>query len=550
MEAGPSRAELVEIFRGARDLQRPEEVDGIPDYSAQAIAQARHRLAQLRERFERLEPENWSRRDQVDYLLTRAELDKLSYGLHIYRPTSRNPNFYLSAFTSFGLASGPVLQGLNALVREPPPFDSARTGAIIEHLDNIPRILEQARRNLTEPNREMAYLALRTLAEPRENLAQFAADLAPQLPAAQHAEFARAADAAADALEDYRQWLIEQMPTLPSMEPIGQELYDWILQRIWLVPFTGDELLELAEQEYGRYLTFTELEEARNRGLPQAMAVPTTDDYIAATAADATRIREFLEAKDVLTVPDYVGPYRRALMPDYMTAIPLWAALSGYSLPDNGVAKYAVPEDHPYTASYWESIMRIDPSTNILHDGIPGHHFQGVVSRRHPSAIRAGRVDRFKSEGWCTYWEEAGVQLGYFDERPRSRELMYNFLRLRALRVLIDVRMARGEMSVEEGTAALMTLPMDRRIAVEEAYDFFVAPTGGLDYQVGKMQIERLLGERRNGLGEDFDLRDFHDTLVQAAWVPLELTRWEMMERSEHAARWLRDRSLPPWEEE
>jgi uncharacterized protein (DUF885 family) len=103
-------------------------------------------------------------------------------------------------------------------------------------------------------------------------------------------------------------------------------------------------------------------------------------------------------------------------------------------------------------------------------------------------------------------------------------------------------------MTVEEGTAALMTVPMDRRIAVEEAYDFFVAPTGGIVYQVGKMQIERLLGEQRNVLGEAFNLREFHDTLVGAAWVPLELTRWEMLGRGEHARRWLADRSPPPWE--
>ncbi len=59
-----------------------------------------------------------------------------------------------------------------------------------------------------------------------------------------------------------------------------------------------------------------------------------------------------------------------------------------------------------------------------------------------------------------------------------------------------------------------MTVPMDRRTASEEADDFFAAPTGGIVYQIGKMQIERLLGERRLQLGADFDLRRFHDDLV------------------------------------
>ena len=192
--------------------------------------------------------------------------------------------------------------------------------------------------------------------------------------------------------------------------------------------------------------------------------------------------------------------------------------------------------------------MRVDASTNIFHDGIPGHHFQGVVSARHPSPNRTRRSDRFKSEGWSTYWEETGLQLGFYEDRPRSRELIYNFLRLRALRVIIDVKMALGEMSVGEAVAALMTTPMDRRIASEEADDFLAAPTGGIVYLIGKIQIERLLAERRQQLGARFDLRQFHDDLVSAAWVPIELTRWEMTGNGEKVQRMIDDRTPMPWQ--
>ena len=273
----------------------------------------------------------------------------------------------------------------------------------------------------------------------------------------------------------------------------------------------------------------------------------TTAEYAARTEADAIAIREFLTGRRALTIPDYVGPYRRTAMPAYIQAFSLWAALSGYRTPGNGVVKYSVPEDHPYTKTYWESIMRVDASTNIFHDGIPGHHFQGIVSARHPSPIRARHRDRFKSEGWSTYWEEAALQLGFYDDRPRSREFIYSFLRLRALRVVVDVKMALGEMSVDEAVSALMTVPMDRRIASEEADDFFAAPTGGIVYLIGKMQIERLLAERRRQLGDRFSLRRFHDDLVAAAWVPIELTRWEMTGAGDKVRRMLDDRTPAPW---
>jgi len=545
-DAPAARQELATLFEAAREIARPAVVDGIPDYSAGAIAGRRAELAVLRERFEELDPSAWTPRDRVDYLLVRAELDKLEYGFDVYRAPSRSPNFYLSSISSFGLSSGATLSRLGSLVQKPPPFDAERADAILEHMQRIPRILEQAKRNLTEPTVEMSRWALPTLADARGASLEFAEALAPHFPAEQAARLPAAAETMGDALAGYRDWIEARLPTMARAEPIGRELYDWLLERVWLLPYDAEDVLRMGEQEYARYLAFTEFEEARNAGLPVPEAVATTEDYANETAAEAGAIRDFLRERDALTIPDYVGPYRRTLMPRYIQAFSLWAGLSGYRTDDAGAVKYSVPEDHPYTRTYWESIMRVDPSTNIFHDGIPGHHFQGVVSARHPSPIRSARRDRFKSEGWSTYWEETALQLGYYDDRPRSRELIYNFLRLRALRVIIDVRMATGEMSVDEATAALMTVPMDRRIASEEADDFFAAPTGGIVYQIGKMQIERLLAERRNELGDAFSLRDFHDRLVEAAWVPIELTRYEWTGHDEHVDRMLaNDRPMP-----
>lgn len=545
-ETPPARQDLVEIFEAARSLTRPDLVDGIPDYSAGAMERQKATLARIRERFDELDPAGWPRRDSVDYLLVRAELDMLTYGLHVYRAPSRSPNFYLSSISSFGMSSGPTLSRLGRLVQQPAPFDAERARAILAHMRAIPVILEQAKANLTEPTVEMSRWALPTLAEAQANSRAFATALAPHFPRELAAELEPAASAMGRALEDYRAWIEARLPDMANARPIGRALYDWLLQRVWLLPYDASDILRLGEQDYARYLAFSEFEEVRNRDLPRPVAAATTAIYAERTAEEEMAIREFLAARRVLTVPGYVGDYRRTVMPAYIVAFPLWAGLSGYSTPDNRAVKYSVPENHPYTGTYWESIMRIDPSTNIFHDGIPGHHLQGVVSARHSSPIRSTRRDRFKSEGWSTYWEETAVQLGYYDDRPRSRELIYSFLRLRAVRVIVDVQMALGEMNVDEAVAALMAVPMDRRIASEEADDFFAAPTGGIVYQIGKMQIERLLAERRNDLGDDFDLGAFHDALVAAAWVPLELTRAEMTGRDEVLERMLADRRPMP----
>lgn len=541
-----ARPELVEIFEAARALRQPRIVDGIPDYTAAAVEAQRRALVALRARFDALDPGAWPVRDRVDYLLVRSDLDMLNYGLNIYRATSRSPNFYISSVSSFGMSSGATLSRLGQLVRQPPPFDRTRAREILDHMAKIPRILEQAKRNLTEPTQEMSRWTLPALADAESSSRNFAAGLAPHFPAREARELPAAAAKMGAAFADYRQWIEQRLPDMPHAQPVGRELYDWILRRIWLLPFDADDIRRMGEQEYGRYLSFTSFEESRNRGLPPASRMPTTADYAAATQSDEQKVRSFLQSRDALTIPDFVGPYRRTLMPSYIQAFSLWAGLAGYSGPGNSSVKYAVPEDHPFAGTYREAVMRIDPSTNIFHDGIPGHHFQGLVSARHPSPIRARRIDRFKSEGWATYWEETALQLGFYDERPRSRELLYNFLRLRALRVIVDVKMALGEMTAQEGAAALMSVPMDARTASEEADDFFAAPTGGTVYQIGKMQIERLLGERQRQLGAQFNLRQFHDDVVNAAWVPLELTRWEMTGDDANAQRMLADRSPMP----
>jgi hypothetical protein len=521
-------AALLAIVEELRALRVPDEIDGVPDYSAAAVDRQKRALRTLAQRFDRLAPEGWTRHDRVDYLLLRSELDRLEYVLYVERPTSRNPNFYLSSISSAGMLSGAALSRLGRLVSQPPPFDRGRTERILEQMRSVPPLLTAARANLTEADAPRAEWALETLKGTLEGSRRFAQALAPHVPKELRGEISVAAERMGEAFDGYERWLRDNLDQMGEPRPAGRKLYDWILRNVWLLPYDAEDILRMGEQELARLQAFTAFEEKRNEGQPKLVAAATTREYATRTEQEARRIRAFLEEKDAITIPSLVGPYRRTVMPDYLQAFALWNALSGYRTGDGGAVKYAVPETHPFRSTYWEAIMRTDPATNIFHDGIPGHHFQGLLAAENPCPVRRGHNERFKSEGWATYWEEAAVQLGYYDDRPRSRELIYSYLRLRALRVIVDVKMALGEMTKEEAVATLMSTPMDRRIAREEVDDFFAAPTGGIVYLIGKLQIESLLSKRRRQLGDDFRLRTLHDELMTAGWVPLALTEWEM----------------------
>jgi len=122
------------------------------------------------------------------------------------------------------------------------------------------------------------------------------------------------------------------------------------------------------------------------------------------------------------------------------------------------------------------------------------------------------------------------LQLGLFKDRPRTREIIYKFMRLRALRVEIDIQLALGNFSIEKaGTYLEKTVPLDFQTAVEEAGFFAYNPGQAITYQIGKLQIIKAISDAKIMQGDDFNLRHFHDYLMENGNVPIALLRWEYL---------------------
>jgi uncharacterized protein (DUF885 family) len=161
---------------------------------------------------------------------------------------------------------------------------------------------------------------------------------------------------------------------------------------------------------------------------------------------------------------------------------------------------------------------------------VPGHFFQLSLAWRNPDPIRRQFYDSGVNEGIGFYAEEMMLQAGLYDDSPRTREIVYNFARLRALRVEADVKLALGEFSIVQAADYLArTVPMDRQTAESEAADFSTAPGLAIAYEIGKLQIEGMLAKLRLQLGEKFNLREFHDYVWSNGNVPLALQRWELL---------------------
>jgi hypothetical protein len=165
-----------------------------------------------------------------------------------------------------------------------------------------------------------------------------------------------------------------------------------------------------------------------------------------------------------------------------------------------------------------------------VHEGVPGHYFQLALGWRHPDPVRRHYYDSAANEGIGFYAEEMMLQAGLFDDRPRTRATIASFMRLRALRVEVDVKLALGQFTLPQAAEYLEhTVPMDAATALEEAASFAATPGQAISYQVGKTQIVNLLADVRRQEGANFSLQHFHDRLWREGNVPFALLRYEWL---------------------
>ena len=503
------------------DVPRIEHAPGTREWSATAIAKQRGYLAAFEHRWRALNTAGWPVARMVDYRLMGSAIARVRWELDINPRWQRDPAFYVEQ----------TIVALQEELMPPPPFGDARSREIVARAENIPSILEQGKLNL-KAIAPFARLTIASLSGIDARLARVERGVSPLLSSNdQRARFHTAIAAASSALIHYREWLQQNLPNLRQDFALGAKAYGFFLHQVALLPYTPEELLTMAHQDFERVLAMESYERQRDLGAPELKMAATADDESARMARDDANIRRFLMDHQILTVPADLPHWTVRLAPDYIAALDGFGELDDFTGPsrlrEDGT-RWIQPlsNDLPYFSKAYAQ----DTRTTGVHEGVPGHFFQLSLAWRNPNSIRRQYYDSGANEGIGFYAEEMMLDAGLYDDSPRSREIIYNFARLRALRVEVDVKLALGRFSMAQAAEYLArTVPMDRRTAQGEAADFATAPGLGIAYQIGKLQIERTLAERRLQQGDKFTLRDFHDYVWSNGNVPLSLQRWELL---------------------
>jgi uncharacterized protein (DUF885 family) len=163
--------------------------------------------------------------------------------------------------------------------------------------------------------------------------------------------------------------------------------------------------------------------------------------------------------------------------------------------------------------------------TLAYHEGIPGHHFQGSIAQEIPGLPFFQRVIPFTAymEGWALYAERLAWELGFekdpLDNLGRLRDEM-----MRAVRLVVDTGIHYKRWTREQAIQYMMeNTGMAESDVTAEIERYFVDPGQALAYKVGMLKILQLREKAKAELGEQFDLAQFHDQVLDNGALPLEL---------------------------
>jgi hypothetical protein len=501
-------ADLVALFKDWRAFQAPALVNGVPNYRADAMAAQQRELPNYQRRLASIDPARWPIPQQVDYHVVRAEMNGLDFDHRVLRPWANDPAFYVTVFASESdqpAREGHYARGSLELWKYAWPLDAASVTEIKTGLAMVPPLLDQARGNLVGTGQDLWSFGTRQIRAQSTALQRFAA----RLTEAGTTDLVKDVTRAREATDAFAAWLDGQTAAKTGPSGIGIENYDWYLRHVQLLPYSWQDELTLMQRELARAYSALALEESRNARQPPSAPIAAAPEYETRAQAAVTDYMLFLKEHDLLAIRDYMDPAIRARLGRCSA----------------GPREFFGEVDHH------------DPQVMRTH----GYHWfdkARMVHEPHASVIRQGpllyNIFITRTEGHATGWEEMMLQAGMFDARPRSRELIYILLAQRAARAQGDLRMHARQATLEQAAAFTSAntprgwLSLEGQLVRSEQHLYLRQPAYGTSYLIGKIQIERLLSDRRRQLGANFTMRRFMDEFDAAGLIPISLIRWEL----------------------
>jgi len=313
-----------------------------------------------------------------------------------------------------------------------------------------------------------------------------------------------------------------------SSLPNGEAFYEFRARRFTTTSMTPDEIHRLGLNEVARIraemqLVIDELEFDGDFGEfleflrtdPQ-FYYDNPDDLFDAYLAICKRID-----------PELVKLFGRLpRMPYGLRAIPDNIA------PDTTTAYYSRPSADGSRAGYYyvnlykpEVRPRYEMEVLSVHEAVPGHHLQIALQMELPDMPNFRRYSGFTAfvEGWGLYSESLGYDLGLYKD-PYSKFGALTYEMWRAVRLVVDTGMHYKGWTRQQAIDFFKDNAAKTELDIINEIDRYIAwPGQALAYKIGQLKILELRRKTELALGDNFDVRAFHDTLLGGGALPLEI---------------------------
>ncbi|MFT5276582.1 MAG: hypothetical protein ACI97K_003035 [Glaciecola sp.] len=237
--------------------------------------------------------------------------------------------------------------------------------------------------------------------------------------------------------------------------------------------------------------------------------------------------------EDLLITASYIAKQMDAQLPKLFKKLPRTpygvAAVPESIAPKYTTGRYISPSSDDQPGYYWVNTYALDKRplyalpALTLHEAVPGHHLQISLAAEMvelPAVRRSTYISAF-GEGWGLYSEYLGLEVGIYDD-PYDNFGRLSYEMWRACRLVVDTGMHMFGWSRDKALNYMLENTALSEHNVRTEIDRYISwPAQALSYKIGEIKIKQLRRQAEQALGDNFDVRDFHDAVLAHGSVPL-----------------------------
>ncbi|MGI2170848.1 DUF885 domain-containing protein [Shewanella sp. MF05960] len=485
---------------------------------------------------------------QIDYKLLVNLIESMKWDVQRFKSWQWDPSNYN--------VSGGFAQIIN---EDFAPLDERLT-SVIARLENVPAYYEAARANISDPTLEHTQLAIMqnqgAFSVLSDALVKQVADSG--LTAEQKALFTSRFDAATAAITQHIEWLtaLEVKLTKDGARDfrIGETLYEekfaFDIQSGMTAKQLFDkavadknqiqqEMAKITTQIWSKYINTPQPTDDKLaiRQLIDVLSAKHVkrEDFVQEVRKQIPELIKFVNDKQLVTL-DPKKPLIVRETPEYMRGF-AGASISAPGPYDQGGNTYynVSPLDgmsdesaESYLREYNHWILQV---LNI-HEAIPGHYTQLVYSNQSPSLVKSLFGNGAMVEGWAVYTERMMLEEGYGDFEPEMW-LMYYKWNLRVIcNTILDYSIQVNGMGEQDVINLLENEAFQQRAEAEGKWRRATLSQVQLtSYYAGYREIYDFREQQKAKLGDDFDLKQFHETFLSYGSAPVKFIKQLMSEK-------------------